>query len=70
LKRWLSSKEAVEYTGFSVKTLKKLVYEGKIKGKKLCNRWRFDRESIDLFFEEKENSFVIKLVEKAIGGGK
>jgi len=52
MKRWLTTKEAEEYTNLCFKTLKKYYLEGSIYAKKLGNKWLWDRESIDAFFGE------------------
>ena len=52
MKRWLTTKEAEEYTGLCFKTLKKYWLEGHISAKKLQGKWIWDRESIDRFFSE------------------
>jgi len=61
-KRWLTTKEAEEYTGYCFKTLKKLVEEGYIKGGKRRNRWRFDRVSIDEYFGFSEEDAKAELI--------
>lgn len=48
-KRWLTTKEAEEYTGLCFKTLKKYWEQGDISAKKLQGKWIWDRESIDAF---------------------
>jgi predicted DNA-binding transcriptional regulator AlpA len=45
-KRYLSTKEAEEYTGLCYKTLHKLP----IKKVKIGNRWKWDKKSIDEYF--------------------
>jgi excisionase family DNA binding protein len=51
-KRWLTTKEACQYTNLCFKTLKKYHLEGFISAKKIGNKWLWDRESIDAFFGE------------------
>jgi excisionase family DNA binding protein len=61
-KRWLTMKEAVEYTGYCSKTLKKLALEGHIKGAKRRNRWRFEKNSIDEYLSSSEIDFKAELI--------
>jgi hypothetical protein len=51
-KRWLTTKEAEEYTNLCFKTLKKHYLEGFISAKKVGNKWLWDRVSIDAFLGE------------------
>jgi hypothetical protein len=51
-KRWLTTKQAEEYTNLCFKTLKKYYLEGFIYAKKAGNKWIWDRYSIDAFFGE------------------
>ncbi len=53
-KRWLTTKEAEEYTNLCYVTLKKHWELGDIIGKKVGNKWLWDRESIDSFLGENE----------------
>ena len=52
MKRWLTTKEAEEYTNLCFKTLKKYYIEGFICARKVGNKWLWDRRSIDVFFGE------------------
>ena len=54
MKRWLTTKEAEEYTSFCFKTLKKYYLSGLISAKKIGNKWLWDRNSIDAFLGEDE----------------
>lgn len=50
--RWLKLKQAVIYSGLSPNTLRKYADEGVIKASRTQgNQRRFDRESIDRFYE-------------------
>ena len=60
-KRWLTTKEAEEYTNLCFKTLKKYWTEGYISAKKLGNKWLWDKESIDKFLGEEETEAQILL---------
>ncbi|WP_457644717.1 helix-turn-helix domain-containing protein [Persephonella sp.] len=51
-KRWLTTKQAEEYSNLCFKTLKKYYLEGEIYAKKIGNKWIWDRESIDAFLNE------------------
>ncbi len=61
-KRRLTTKEAEEYTGLCFKTLKKLKEEGYITAKKIGNKWLWDRESIDNFFDFSEEDAKAELI--------
>jgi hypothetical protein len=62
MKRYLSTKEAEEYTGLCFKTLKKLRDNKCIKAKKIGNKWKWDKESIDNFFSFSEEDAKIELI--------
>ncbi|RUM41648.1 MAG: hypothetical protein DSY34_03365 [Desulfurobacterium sp.] len=49
-KRYLSTKEAEEYTGLCYKTLHKLP----IRKEKVGNKWVWDKKSIDEFFSSSD----------------
>ncbi|WP_456464920.1 helix-turn-helix transcriptional regulator [Desulfurobacterium sp.] len=57
-KRYLSTKEAEEYTGLCYKTLHKLP----IKKQKIGNRWRWDKKSIDEYFGFSEEDVKAELI--------
>ncbi len=62
-KRYLSTKEAEEYTGLCFKTLKKLWADGHIKAKRVNDRiWRWDKESIDAYFSFSEEDAKAELI--------
>lgn len=50
-KKWLSMKEAMDYTGKSRNTIKKWLEEGYIDGKKTTGNWQINRESIEDWFQ-------------------
>ena len=52
MKRWLTTKQAEEYTNLCFKTLKKYYLEGLIYARKIGNKWLWDRYSIDAFLGE------------------
>jgi len=52
MKRWLTTKEAEEYTNLCFKTLKKYYLKGFIYAKKVGNKWLWDRKSIDAYLGE------------------
>ncbi|SOB60596.1 protein of unknown function [Pseudodesulfovibrio profundus] len=64
--RWLSLKQAVCYSGLSPNTLRKYADEGVIQASRTVgNHRRFDRESIDEFYNRHEvDSLAIR---KALG---
>jgi len=64
-KRWLTTKEAEEYTGLCFKTLKKYWEQGDISAKKIGNKWLWDRESIDIFL--KGDDYTAELLLSKIG---
>ena len=53
LPRWLTLKEAVEYSPFGQKTLIRMAKDGSVKGGKVsylkAEKWVFDRKSIDAY---------------------
>lgn len=53
-KRWMTLKEASQYSCLAEKTLKKLIEAGHIRARRLDNKWIVDRLSIDQFYEEDE----------------
>ena len=65
-KRWLTTKEAEEYTNLCFKTLKKYWVEGHISAKKIGNKWLWDRESIDAFLKGEDFAAEILLSEMGI----
>lgn len=48
--RWLTSREAAEYTGYATVTLTEAAYRGELKGVRggtVKGRWRFKRGDLD-----------------------
>jgi len=45
-KEILTIEEAAKFLQLSKRTLYKLVREGELPGKKILNKWRFERESL------------------------
>ncbi len=64
-KRWLTTKEAVEYTGLCFHTLKKYWLNGDISAKKLQGKWVWDKESIDAFFGDED--MKVKMMLQKVG---
>ena len=53
-KEILTIEEAARLLQLSKRTLYKLVREGEIPGKKILNKWRFERESLKRWVSEAE----------------
>jgi excisionase family DNA binding protein len=51
-KEILTIEEAAAYLQIGKRSLYKLVKEGKIPGKKILNKWRFEKESLKLWIRE------------------
>lgn len=51
-KEILTIEEAAEYLQIGKRSLYKLVKEGRIPGKKILNKWRFEKESLKLWIRE------------------
>lgn len=49
---WITTKEAAELTGYSSVTLRWLVREGRIKGRKRGRDWFLDKEGVLSYVEE------------------
>jgi len=50
----LTIEEAANYLRIGKRSLYRLVNEGKIPGKKILNKWRFERESLKQWVREDE----------------
>ena len=50
----MTSKEVAEYLRIPVRTLYKLCQEGKIPARKVGRHWRFSKDMLDKWFDEKE----------------
>ena len=55
-KEVLTIKEAAEFLQLSNRSIYKLGREGEIPGKKILNRWRFERESLKRWLNEGEKA--------------
>ncbi len=53
-KEILTIGEAAEFLQLSKRSLYKLVRESKIPGKKILNKWRFEKESLKRWLSEEE----------------
>lgn len=51
-KEILTIEEAAVYLQIGKRSLYKLVKEGKIPGKKILNKWRFEKESLKVWIRE------------------
>ncbi|RPI79889.1 MAG: DNA-binding protein [Desulfobacteraceae bacterium] len=51
-KEILTIEEAADYLQIGKRSLYKLVKEGRIPGKKILNKWRFEKESLKLWIRE------------------
>jgi excisionase family DNA binding protein len=51
-KEILTIEEAASYLQIGKRSLYKLVKEGKIPGKKILNKWRFEKESLKVWIRE------------------
>lgn len=56
----LTLKEVAEYLKLAEKTAYRLAAEGKLPGFKVGGSWRFKREDIDRWIEEKEKGHGVK----------
>ena len=54
-KEILTIEEAAVFLQISRRSIYKLVKQGKIPGKKILNKWRFDRESLRRLIGEEGN---------------
>ena len=52
--QWMTVKEVAEYLKFSSDLIYRLAQQGKIPVSKVGSRWRFQREKIDRWMEDKE----------------
>lgn len=49
---WISTREAVKLSGYHVEHLRKLIREGRIKGRKFMILWLVDRRSLLAYLRE------------------
>ena len=53
LKPMLSPDEVAEFLDISLSTVKRMLYDGKLKGQKFGRQWRISRDDLKAFYEGK-----------------